>query len=54
MIRAIIYDFDGVICDSVHIKSEAFVEPYTPFGDEIASAVKEYHQLTAECQDLKI
>ena len=43
MIRAIIYDFDGVICDSVHIKSEAFVELYTPFGDEIASAVKEYH-----------
>ena len=39
----IIYDFDGVICDSVDIKTEAFVEIYKPYGERIQNAVKNYH-----------
>jgi HAD superfamily hydrolase (TIGR01549 family) len=39
----IIYDFDGVICDSVNIKTEAFTELYKNYGAEIQSMVKEYH-----------
>lgn len=39
----IIYDFDGVICDSVNIKTEAFVELYQSYGKGVQQAVKEYH-----------
>ena len=39
----LIYDFDGVICDSVNIKTEAFVEMYQPYGKEIQEKVKTYH-----------
>ena len=43
MIKNIIFDFDGVICESVHIKTDAFYEMYLPYGEEIAQKVKEYH-----------
>jgi len=43
--RAIIYDFDGVICDSVNVKTEAFAEIYRPYGDHIVSQVVNYHLL---------
>ena len=39
----LIYDFDGVICDSVNIKTEAFVEMYLPYGIEIQEKVETYH-----------
>jgi len=39
----IIYDFDGVICDSVNIKTEAFAELYQSYGKGVQQAVKEYH-----------
>ena len=43
MIKNIIFDFDGVICESVNIKTEAFYEMYLPYGETIASLVKEHH-----------
>lgn len=43
--KAIIYDFDGVICDSVNVKTEAFAEMYRPYGDHIVSQVVNYHLL---------
>jgi HAD superfamily hydrolase (TIGR01549 family) len=43
--KVIIYDFDGVICDSVNVKTEAFVELYKNYGEEIQSQVREYHLL---------
>jgi len=43
MIKNIIFDFDGVICESVHIKTEAFYEMYLPYGVEIAKKVKAHH-----------
>lgn len=42
-IQAIIFDFDGVILDSLPIKSDAFAEIYHPFGDEIAQKALAYH-----------
>jgi len=43
MIKNILFDFDGVICESVNIKTEAFYEMYLPYGEEIAQKVKKYH-----------
>lgn len=43
-IRAIIFDFDGVICDSVSVKSDAFYEIYKEFGKEIAKEVVKHHE----------
>lgn len=43
MIKNIIFDFDGVICESVNIKTEAFYEMYLPYGEEIALKVKKHH-----------
>ncbi len=41
--EVIIYDFDGVICDSVNIKTEAFIEIYKKYGPKIQEQVKDYH-----------
>lgn len=43
--EVIIYDFDGVICDSVNVKTEAFVELYKDYGLDIQAKVREYHIL---------
>ncbi len=39
----LIYDFDGVICDSVNIKTEAFLELFKHRGIDIQSKIKQYH-----------
>jgi len=44
MLSAIIYDFDGVILDSVEIKTNAFHQLYLPYGDNVASKVVEHHR----------
>lgn len=43
MYKAFIFDFDGVIKDSVHVKSEAFLKLYANEGEEFLSRVKRYH-----------
>ena len=40
---AFIFDFDGVIKDSVQVKSEAFVQLYASEGKEFQRKVEEYH-----------
>jgi phosphoglycolate phosphatase-like HAD superfamily hydrolase len=42
-LKAIIYDFDGVICDSVDVKTAAFASLYESFGEEVVEQVKTYH-----------
>ncbi len=44
-IKAIIYDFDGVICDSVDVKTVAFAALYEPYGAAIQEEVVKYHLL---------
>ena len=43
MIKAIIFDFDGVIAESVDIKTEAFAELYKYYGDEVVKKVIKHH-----------
>lgn len=43
--KIIIYDFDGVICDSVDVKTDAFVELYCKYDTEIVEKIKNYHLL---------
>ena len=43
MIKNLIYDFDGVICDSVNIKKDAFLELYKNENSVIRSQIKKYH-----------
>lgn len=41
---AILFDFDGVLVDSVHIKEKAFGVVYSEYGDEIVHKVMKYHR----------
>lgn len=41
--KVIIYDFDGVILDSVDIKTNAFLEIYKNCNESEIEAIKEYH-----------
>ena len=43
MIKAIIFDFDGVISESVNIKTNAFSEIYSDYGDEVVNKVVSHH-----------
>ncbi len=44
MFKGIIFDFDGVIVESLHIKSNAFKQIYMPYGEEIANQVVKHHE----------
>ena len=43
MIKAIIFDFDGVIAESVNVKTEAFAILYEPYGKEVVNKVVQHH-----------
>jgi phosphoglycolate phosphatase-like HAD superfamily hydrolase len=43
MIKTILWDFDGVIAESVNVKTEAFRELYIPFGKDVSDKVVEHH-----------
>jgi|TARA_B100001093_G_C26825157_1_gene1013654 phosphoglycolate phosphatase-like HAD superfamily hydrolase len=42
--ETIFWDFDGVIKDSVSVKSDAFEELFQPFGNEVSIKVKKHHE----------
>jgi len=42
-IRAIVFDFDGVILESAEVKTEAFVELYADYGPAIVDGVRAHH-----------
>ena len=44
MLKGIIFDFDGVIAESVQVKSDAFAKVYKPYGHEIVMKVVEHHE----------
>lgn len=41
--EAIFFDFDGVLADSVEVKTDAFVKMFEAFGPEVQEKVKEHH-----------
>ena len=43
MIKNIIFDFDGVIIDSIDIKTDAFLELYKEYGENIQKQIYKYH-----------
>ena len=43
MIKAIIFDFDGVIVESVNIKSDAFAYMYRSLGNDVVDKVVTHH-----------
>ncbi len=45
MKKYIFFDFDGVLVESVSVKTEAFRQLYLPYGEEIADKVVMHHQL---------
>jgi len=42
--KTIFWDFDGVIKDSVTVKSDAFEQLFLPYGEEIAAKVRSHHE----------
>lgn len=43
MIKIVIFDFDGVIIESIDIKTNAFAKLFEPEGSEIVKKVVDYH-----------
>lgn len=41
--KLIFWDFDGVIKDSIEVKTHAFTKLFEPFGAEVAGRVREHH-----------
>lgn len=41
----VFWDFDGVIKESVDVKTEAYVQLFKPFGLEVAERVREHHEI---------
>jgi len=39
----IFWDFDGVVKDSLDVKTQAFYELYLPYGREVAERVRQHH-----------
>ena len=44
MIKGIIFDFDGVIVDSIKAKSDAFANLYKKYDKEIVQQVRDHHE----------
>ena len=44
MLKGIIFDFDGVISESVQVKTDAFASLYKQYGDNIITKVIEHHE----------
>ena len=43
MIKGVIFDFDGVICESVGIKTDGFAMLYEPYGKDVVDKVIKHH-----------
>lgn len=41
--QAILFDFDGVLCECMNVKTEAFAQLFEPLGDEIVKKVVKHH-----------
>ena len=39
----VFWDFDGVIKESVSVKTDAFVDLFRPFGSDVCEQVRKHH-----------
>ena len=44
MLKGVIFDFDGVIAESVQVKTDAFATLYEQYGEYIVTKVIEHHE----------
>ena len=44
MIKGIIFDFDGVIAESLQIKTDAFAKLYSQYGESVVNKVVDHHE----------
>jgi phosphoglycolate phosphatase-like HAD superfamily hydrolase len=44
MLKGIIFDFDGVIAESVQVKTDAFAELYSSYGADVVDKVISHHE----------
>jgi len=44
MIKGIIFDFDGVVAESVQVKTDAFMELYILYGQDVVQKVRKHHE----------
>ena len=44
MIKGIIFDYDGVIAESVQVKTQAFADIYEPYGSDVVAQVITHHE----------
>ncbi len=42
--KVLIFDFDGVLADSVEVKTDAFAELYRPYGQTVMNKVIDHHR----------
>jgi len=42
--QLIVFDFDGVLADSVEVKTESFAKLYEPYGADVVSQVVSHHR----------
>ena len=42
--QAFVFDFDGVLADSVEVKTRAFAKLYEPFGENVVAHVVDHHR----------
>jgi phosphoglycolate phosphatase-like HAD superfamily hydrolase len=42
--EVVFWDFDGVIKDSVEVKSNAFEQLFLPFGEKVSTRVRKHHE----------
>lgn len=41
--QAILFDFDGVLCECMDVKTEAFAQLFEPFGEDVVKKVVNHH-----------
>jgi phosphoglycolate phosphatase-like HAD superfamily hydrolase len=42
--RTLVFDFDGVLADSVEVKTQAFAELYRSCGDDVVQSIMSHHR----------
>ena len=42
-LQAIFFDFDGVLCECMDVKTEAFAQLFEPFGEDVVKRVVNHH-----------
>ena len=43
-LQAVFFDFDGVLVDSIGLKTKAYIEIFQPYGKQAVDEIKYYHK----------